>query len=227
MHSHARIVPAIMADEWDELNAHLAVVAPFADVVQIDVMDGHLVPSFSFPYNKTILDGRPLPHENIFYEVHLMVQHPHEVGERFIAAGAKRVIAQIEGFRTGEAEKVFEAWKEEGAEVGVSIMLKTPLQQVEELLERKVVSHVQVMSIERVGFQGGAFDERALVRIKELRASFPDVTLSVDGGIRENAIESVFKAGANYVGVGSAIMGTQNPDKAYATLQKLVEQYVE
>jgi len=210
------IVPAIMAGEWNLLVADIEKIAHVARHVQVDVMDGHLVPSFSFPYNKTILEGQKLPYkDDIHFEAHLMVQHPQEVGRLFIGAGAKTVIAQIEGFRFGESERVYEEWHDEGAETGVSLMLDTPLSDVIALIEKNLVSIVQVMSISRVGYQGESFDVRALERIKILRKEYPGIKIAVDGGIKMENLKEVVNAGVDQIGIGSAIMQAEKPARAY------------
>ncbi|MBL4644787.1 MAG: hypothetical protein JKX80_02890 [Candidatus Pacebacteria bacterium] len=220
------IAPAIMADEWDSLVVQIESIAKSATHAQIDVMDGHLVPPSSFPYNETTLDGRQIPHaEDINFEVHLMVQQPQEIGKQFIGAGVKRVTAQIEGFQENQAPHVFKEWKETGIETGVSILLDTPLEEVIALVESGYVSIVQVMSINRIGYQGEEFDERALARIKKLREQFPDVTISVDGGVNADTLKSLFDAGVNIFGIGSAIMKTHAPEEELVRLQKLVSSF--
>lgn len=222
------IAPAIIADEWSSLVEEIEHVRDGAIRIQIDVMDGHLVPSFSFPYNKTMLSDQLLPYtDTIVYEVHLMVQHPQEVGSRFIRAGASAVIAQLEGFRVDEAPRVYALWKSEGAETGVSVMLDTPLEHVYPLIENGHVSVVQVMSIARVGFQGESFDPRALMRIEELRGRYPDVTIEVDGGVSEKNIEALLDAGATRFGVGSAVMKADKPSEALASLQHSLNTYAQ
>lgn len=222
------IVPAIMASEWEDLVSQVNTVAHIAPQVQIDVMDGQLVPSFSFPYNKTFFKGQRLPYlDALKYEIHLMVQHPKEVGHQFIAAGAQRIIAQIEGFREGEEARVLQEWRAVGAETGVSLMLDTDLANVDPLLEKDLISIVQIMSIARVGFQGEKFDPRALVRIKELRTRYPDVTIAVDGSVNESTLEPLLDVGVDQFGVGSAIMKADTPSAAYAHLQQLLESYAQ
>ena len=221
--AHPVIEPALMADEWEQLVAQIERISSVAHYAQIDVMDGHLVPSFSFPYNKTILSDQHLPYaESINFAAHLMVQHPQEVGNRFITAGAKRIVAQVEGFREGEMERVCHEWKSHGVEVGLSVMLGTPLEAVDELVEKGVVTIVQVMSIERVGYQGQEFDARALARISDLTEMYPKLTIAVDGGVNADNIESIREAGADVFGVGSAIMKTENPQRAFAELEQLL-----
>ena len=217
------VAPAIMASEWDDLVMGVIDAAEYATHAQIDVMDGHLVPSFSFPYNKTMLDGRPIPRaDDLFLEVHLMVQHPAEVGQRFIHAGVRRVTAQVEGFREGEARTVLEEWKEMGSEVGVSLMLDTPLEDVHMLLMSGVVDVVQLMSIKRIGFQGEAFDTRVYERIKAVKAQYPSVRIAVDGGVSMDTAHELVHAGASMLNVGSAIVKQRDPAKAYSQLQNFL-----
>jgi len=222
------IVPAIMADEWESLVRQIESVSEVATQVQIDVMDGVLVPSFSFPYNQSILEGQQLPHsDSIIFEAHLMVRHPQEVGLRFIDAGVQRIVAQIEGFREGEAVRVCTSWNKAGAETGVSLMLQTSLDSVYELIDTGSVSFVQIMSIARVGFQGEEFDERAIVRVRSLRERYPDVTIGVDGGVGEGVLGVLLDAGATRFGVGSEVMHAQKPSAALAHMQEYLDKYAQ
>ena len=221
---HPLIVPALMADEWESLVTQVELITPVAKRVQIDVMDGQLVPSFSFPYNKTMLSDQRFPHtDSIHYDVHLMVQHPQEVGERFIAAGADTIIAQIEGFRAGEAERVFLEWKEQGVETGVSLLLDTPLEVADSLVQSGAVSIVQIMSIARIGYQGEQFDERAFERISILRERYPNITIAVDGGVKIDTVQQLIERGAELLGVGSAIMKSENPVAALTSFNESIE----
>ena len=201
-----------MAGEWGELVAEIERIANFALRIQIDVMDGHLVPSISFPYNKTILSEQEFPYKGrIDFDIHLMVQNPQEVGNRFIKAGATTIIAQIEGFRESTADSVFREWKENGAVTGVSLLLDTPIEEIVPLIESNVVSIVQVMSIARIGYQGEKFDERAITRIKELREMYPEITIAVDGGVKIENVKRIVATGVHIIGVGSAIMKEEDP----------------
>ncbi len=220
------IAPAIMADEWDALVTQIESIKKSAEYAQIDVMDGNLVPSVSFPYNQTTLEGKIIPYsDSINFEIHLMVQNPKGVGANFIRAGAKKITAQIEGFKQEDAAEVFRNWRKEGIDTGVSLLLNTPFKTIAPLIEENVVSSVQVMSIARVGYQGEKFDERALVRISELRELYPDVTIAVDGGVSSENLKSLFDAGANSFNIGSAIMKSKNPEDELIHLQKLLNSF--
>ena len=207
------IEPAIMADEWETLVVQIEKIAKSATHIQIDVMDGVFVPSRSFPYNETAFDEQQIPYsDTINFGVHLMVQNPQIVRHQFIQAGVKRVVAQIEGFREGSASRIFNEWKQSGVQTGVALLLDTPLSVIDPLIENGDVSTVQVMSIARVGYQGEKFDERALVRIRDIRTRYPDVTIAVDGGVNRETLQSLLDAGANVFGIGSAIMQQENPE---------------
>jgi len=220
------IVPAVMPESFEDLREKLARVAGIVPFVQIDVMDGNLVPSVSFPYNQTTLEGKIIPYsDSINFEIHLMVQNPKGVGANFIRAGAKKITAQIEGFKQEDAAEVFRNWRKEGIDTGVSLLLNTPFKTIAPLIEENVVSSVQVMSIARVGYQGEKFDERALVRISELRELYPDVTIAVDGGVSSENLKSLFDAGANSFNIGSAIMKSKNPEDELIHLQKLLNSF--
>tara|TARA_B100000745_G_scaffold205743_1_gene136009 strand:+ start:616 stop:1281 length:666 start_codon:yes stop_codon:yes gene_type:complete len=212
------VQPAVMADEWVLLMASITRV-DFASHIQIDVMDGILVPSTSFPYNETNLEGRKLP-EGVDFEAHLMVVNPEAMGIAFIQAGCRRITAQLEGFGTGIVD-VIQRWRIAGAEaVGISIMLDTPLTHIDELIPH--IDSLQIMSIASIGYQGHAFDERALIRIRELSKRYPDVIIAVDGGVNESNIHLVTAAGADVIGVGSALMRTDNPKETYTHLCSLM-----
>lgn len=233
-----RIQAAIMPDEWSVLVAQIKRMRGVLAYAQIDVMDGVLVPSKSFPYNQSSLTGKEIPEaEDINFEAHLMVRDPLEVGLEFIKAGCRRIVAQVEGFLGDEQAQPKEltltedevrtalvAWREAGAEqVGLSIMLDTPLDTLTPFLDRKEIDMVQIMSIARVGYQGEAFDDRVLTRIRALRTRYPHVIIEVDGGVNEETIADVALAGAHVASVGSALVASDDVSKAYEALTRASE----
>jgi len=75
-----------------------------------------------------------------------------------------------------------------------------------------------MMSIARIGFQGQSFDERVLTRVEELHAKYPDLLVSVDGGVTEATVESLVRAGANRMTVGAALSRSADPAATYASI---------
>jgi ribulose-phosphate 3-epimerase len=203
----------------------------FAESVQLDISDGKFTPVVSWPYGEgqwgeleKIGEGEaqlPLS-EKVFYEVHLMVENPLRIGKLLARGGAKRIIAHVECFKNDiEIKETFTAWKAEGAhEVGLAVLMNTDISVLEGIISECDV--VLVMSIARLGAQGAAFEERALSRIEELHAQFPQITIAVDGGVSETTIQPLARAGATRFSVGSAISKAGDPAEVYKKLLALV-----
>ncbi len=216
LYSKPIIQPAIMADEWEVLIAQIRRLS-FAKQFQIDVMDGKFVPERSFPYNESRLNGKTLPDsEGTFYEVHLMVADPLSAAKEWMEAGCRRVVVHIETMGV-DPMYVVRKLREFGAkEIGVSILLTTPLDALNPVIDE--VDTVQIMSIQKVGYQGEQFDKAALIRIQEISRKHKSVIIEVDGGVQSENIASVVQAGADIVNIGSAISTSDTPRKEYEKL---------
>jgi ribulose-phosphate 3-epimerase len=154
-----------------------------------------------------------------------MVADPHNIGCDFIRAGAQRIIAQWESFHSAEEVRgVVDSWESRGAVVGLSILVPTDIEQLLAYVasDSRIVS-IQIMSIDPIGMQGRPFDTRAIARIKEVRARFPHLEISVDGSMNAQSIPVVLHAGATRTVVGSAVSKQPYPPEAYAALCKSVE----
>lgn len=216
------IIPAVLPTDRDAFFALADSVRPFAQTVQIDIMDGVFAQGLSWPLRIEDFDGLRLPYaDEIFWEVHLMVKEPRALGELFIHAGAKRVIAHIEAFENADAARtVFDVWHGLGAQVGASLLLQTPISAMEEIAHD--VEVVLVMGIEEIGAQGHPFEPRTVARVRELRNHFPHTTIAVDGGVNMQNAPELASAGANRLCVGSAIMNTSDPRAAYDAMVQVV-----
>ena len=213
-------IPALLSRSREEIHKAAQSVLPFALTVQLDVVDGLFNNNLTWPYESTGLieagfDELALPSlTELYWEVHLMTQMPQALGEKFIAMGAKRIIAHIEALGNADvARDTFDVWHAAGAHVGVSLLLDTPISAIEELVHD--VEVVQVMSIAQIGVQGYTFDARATVRITELRNRYPHIVIAVDGGVNAANAPELVAAGANRLCVGSAILKAEDPRAAY------------
>lgn len=222
------VIPAVMPRDFAQLNAFARQFSDFADYIHLDIMDGDFAPNPGWPLSdleqrkelaQLAEGGISLP-AGVSFEVHLMTRSPREFGEMFARAGAARIIAHIEAFDSPEdVLKAFSDWKSAGArEVGLSIKMETPLRMLEEVAQQCDV--IQVMSIVEIGYQGKAFDERALSRVEELHAHYPEMMVAVDGGVSEGTVELLARAGANRLVVGGAIVGSTNPAATYARIHE-------
>lgn len=219
---NVQVLPAVMPGSYAELEDWVRVLDGVAPWVQIDVMDGVFVPAISWPYSsvtstQSIVDSTKLPStKELSYEVHLMVQEPEAIGRAFVRAGAKRIVVHVESFAdTERARTCLNTVQSNGAEVGIALLLETPLEVVHPFVTEGLVSVVQVMSITPIGVQGAPFDERIYERVRTLRARYPLLDISVDGGIKKENAKHVIVAGATQLVVGSAIVKSPDPAAAY------------
>lgn len=224
------IIPARIPETYAELTKTAGVVAGFTNRFHLDVNDGVFVPAVSWPCGQGqweelehAAQTHRLPHlDTLLYEVHLMVADPERIGELFARAGASCVIAHIEAFENIEAARhALQAWRAAGCrEVGLTILLDTSLSKIESLVSD--ISVLQVMSIAHVGFQKQSFQEQSIDRVREIHERYPDLRISVDGGVSHANVAQLSSAGATRLVVGSAIMSTAHPEESYAQLMSLV-----
>lgn len=212
------IAPSILASDF----AHLAdeihkVEDGGADVIHVDVMDGHFVPNITLgvPVVASLRKATRLP-----LDVHLMIEQPEEYIEDFIEAGANRVLVHQEA--TAHLDRALEMIREHGAEAGAVINPATPVVMLSDVLDK--VDTVLVMSV-NPGFGGQKFIPNAFEKIRQLKqmrtrynASF---RIQVDGGVDlENAAE-LAQAGTNTFVAGTSIFHTPDPAAAARQLRKV------
>jgi len=216
------IIPTAVLRNADDLAAS-AKIAEFSPWVHIDVDDGLFAPVVSWPYTeKGIFEPPDLAGLPLMAEIHLMVEVERTIGLLFARAGAKRLIGHAEAFEdTNAAHGALDAWKEAGAEAGLSILLDTPLAVLEPLVP--ACDFVQVMSVATIGAQGAPFDPRAIARIAELRTRYPELLISVDGGVSLANIGELARAGARRFSVGSALSKSTDPASVYMQLKEKAE----
>ena len=196
----------------------------FSSVLHVDIADG------VFASNTTWIPGPEEPlldPENFLYEAHLMMEKPSGLGMRFAHVGARRMVAHTEAFSdANEAYKVFDAWRTEGVrEIGLGVLFGTSLQQLEPFVG--MCDFVHLMTIATVGTQGIPYAEGAPVRVAECRALYPKTLISVDGGISEENVAKLARAGAQRFCVGSALVNAEDPADVYKKLQTLANSAIQ
>ena len=224
------IIPAILPKDLEDLRDKMAQVSGIAPLVQIDVCDGKFVPSKSWPYvkggmdefSRIIAEDEGFPFwDSLDLEIDLMVRKPEEVVDGWIRAGAKRLVLHIESAPNilETIEKLREEYgtaKEEsfGLEIGVALDIRTPNEEVFEILDMvdadgdSIIDFVQFMGIDNVGFQGQEFNDQVLEKISDLRDLYPNIPISVDGGVSFDNAADLISAGATRLISGSAIFET-------------------
>jgi len=208
------IAPSILASNFAKLGEDVrAVEQGGADLLHLDVMDGHFVPNISIglPVVASLHKATRLP-----LEVHLMIERPEEYIERFIQAGASRVLIHQEA--TVHLDRALTMIRELGAQAGAVINPATPVATLTDVFDK--VDTVLVMSV-NPGFGGQKFIPGAIEKIRQLnqwRARYNgDFRIEVDGGVDLENIAALALAGANTFVAGTSIFG--KPDATAAARQ--------
>lgn len=224
------VIPAIIPRDFEDLKEHLSLLKGIVSMVQIDICDGRFVPSKSWPYvgddgefNSVVNEEEGLPFWQDFdFEIDLMVSRPQDVVEKWIKAGARRIILHYESIPN--LKEFLENLRQKygyisdvpvSLEFGVAFGIKTSNDLIHQFLTtdsfgRPLADFIQFMGIRNIGYQGQNFDEDVLGKIRELRESHPDSTISIDGGVNFDSISSIVDAGVNRVVSGSAIFESED-----------------
>jgi ribulose-phosphate 3-epimerase len=183
-------------------------------------MDGHFVPNLTMgpPITESLRKAT-----NLKLDHHLMIEDPDTYAPMFIKAGASSVSVHYEACRN--LDRTLNMIRSEGAEAGVVINPHTIVDLLEDVLD--IVDYVLIMSV-NPGFGGQKFIPRSVEKVRQLerrrRERNLDFAIEIDGGITEENIGPVVKAGVNWVVIGSSVFHSGDPEKAYGELQRKAEE---
>ena len=208
------IIPTVVPKSLEDV-ANARKRYAFASSLHIDIADGRFAPNttWTIGYTDKLPDAK-----DTNYEVHLMIENPLQAGMTFARAGAKRIIGHIEAFDNAEcAREAFDMWQKAGAqEVGIAVRFETSLEELS--LYIQLCDFVHMMAIPKIGVQGIPFEPRSIDRIARVKAKYPKVTISVDGGGDMDTINGLAQAGATRFCIGSALAKAKDPEKEYSRL---------
>jgi len=213
-----RVAPSLLSADFSRLADDVArVESAGAEILHLDVMDGHFVPNISF--------GVPVveklrPASGLFFDTHLMITDPLKYAEPFVKAGSDLLTFHIEV--TDEPMTVIDRIRSLGARVGITLNPGTDPSAITGVIQ--AVDLVLVMSV-WPGFGGQEFMESSLDKLAAYRGLLrPDQRLEVDGGIGPGTIAAVAGAGADTLVAGSAVFGQPDPAAALAELERLARE---
>jgi len=220
-YARIEIAPSILAANFAKLGDDVrAVEEAGADIIHVDVMDGHFVPNISLgiPVVASLRKATRLP-----LDVHLMIEQPELYIEDFIRAGGSRILVHQEA--TVHLDRALALIRELGAEAGAAINPATPVGMLSEVLDK--VDTVLVMTV-NPGFGGQKFIPNTYEKIRQLnqmRARYnANFRIEVDGGVDPGNTAELAQAGANTFVAGTSIFHTADPAAATRQLKKLATQ---
>ncbi|MDD5669685.1 MAG: ribulose-phosphate 3-epimerase [Candidatus Omnitrophica bacterium] len=210
-----KVAPSILSADFSCLEKEIkAVEKAGADLLHVDVMDGHFVPNITIGpvVVESIRKVTRLP-----LDVHLMIENPFRYSEMFAKAGSDMLTFHVETVIPAECEKKFQELRARGVKIGISLNPATPFSKIKEFLD--TIDFVLVMTV-NPGFGGQQFMSEVIPKIKELR-SFFQKDIAIDGGINDVTGKEVVAAGANVLAAGSYIFKSSDYTKAIRSLQCL------
>ena len=199
------IAPSILSADFGHLHNEISALDKAgADLIHIDVMDGHYVPNLTFGPG---IIRQIRPYTSLPFDVHLMVDNPETAAGWFISAGADIVTVHAEACKHLDA--VLNSIRERGCKAGVSLNPSTPETVLEYVLDK--VDLILVMTV-NPGFGGQVFLPEQLKKIARIKSMIGsrDIKIEVDGGINAMTAAECSAAGADILVAGTAVFASKD-----------------
>jgi len=215
-----KIAPSVLSADFSKLGDEIkAVEAAGADLIHLDVMDGHFVPNITAG---PILVEAARKSTDLPLDAHLMIESPEKFVGDFVKAGADSITIHVEVFKDPKLlVETLHKIRSLGAQAAISLNPATPLESILPYLNE--VSMVLIMTV-NPGFGGQAFIPECLEKVTRLKRVIEErrltVSIEVDGGIKTENIGKVSHAGADIFVAGSAIFKSSSYRDTIQTMRE-------
>ena len=209
-----KIAPSLLSADFSCLRDEIKrVERAGADMLHVDVMDGHFVPNITIGpvVVKYIKKASRLP-----LDVHLMIERPEKLVDSFVEAGSDMITVHIETMNLLKLKSIAAKLKRKRVKFGISLNPATPVGSLKRVLG--LADFILVMSV-NPGFGGQAFIPEVLPKIRRLRAIYKK-DIAIDGGINDKTAGLAVAAGANILAAGSYIFGAKNTKLAIERIRR-------
>ena len=215
-----QLAPSILSADFSRLGECVCQIEKAgADIIHVDVMDGHFVPNISFgaAVMKSLCGKTGMP-----FDVHLMIEDPDRYLGDFITDNTEYITVHAEA--CVHLHRTIQHIKSSGAKAGVAVNPATPLSAVECVLED--VDMILIMSV-NPGFGGQKFISSVLPKIRKLdelrRENNLDFTIEIDGGINPDNVKTVTDAGVDIVVAGSSVFGAADIEARVKEFREILQ----
>ena len=220
MKKNILISPSVLAADFSKLGEEIHLVSEEgADLIHLDVMDGHFVPNLSF--GADVIKGIR-GFSNLPFDVHLMIENPEHYVDAYLEAGANFITVHPEA--TPHIHSVLQKIHKAGVKTGIALNPGTPIEALENVID--IIDLILVMTV-NPGFGGQSFLSSQLPKVSKIRTIIDDgghsIDLSVDGGINPITAKLAIDAGANILVAGTSIFkaGDETYSKSIKRLRNL------
>jgi ribulose-phosphate 3-epimerase len=213
-----KIAPSLLSADFSKLAEEIASIEDGADLLHLDVMDGHFVPNITMGpiVVKAIRAISRLP-----FDCHLMIEHPQRYIDRFLDAGANMISVHVE--TEPHLQRAMQMIRDGGAKAGIAINPATPAESLTTAIE--FCDFVLVMTV-NPGFGGQRFLEPVVPKIRHIAQMIRErglaVEIEVDGGIDVRTAPAVVSAGARMLVAGAAVFGQADRRRAMESIRSAV-----